>query len=202
MHQRGLSANFLGCSIQLGTNQSGVPEWGTRKKLPSTRTTRTGGPKRRGFRKGDSDPHSCTADLPHHGPIGCARLGRGSDYHGLFEMCASFSGLDGQDDPVLLFRLKDEDLLEAPDDSAFLQSLRFSCARVNGVYPPLARALCQGQPKWWRAGRGTLSEMRVNSVTCIKEEDKIGCSVPRPKWRRAGESMSSVHQGGSKPGPT
>ena len=45
-----------------------------------------------------------------------------------------------QDDPVLLFRLKDEDLLEAPDDSAFLQSLRFSCARVNGVYPPLALA--------------------------------------------------------------
>ena len=40
---------------------------------------------------------------------------------------------------VLLFRLKDEDLLEAPDDPAFLQSLRFSCARVNGVYPPLAR---------------------------------------------------------------
>ena len=49
-------------------------------------------------------------------------------------------GLDDQDDPVLLFRLKDEDLLEAPDDSAFLQSLRFSCARVNGVYPPLALA--------------------------------------------------------------
>ena len=39
-----------------------------------------------------------------------------------------FSGLDDQDDPVLLFRLKDEDLLEAP------------CARVNGVYPPLALA--------------------------------------------------------------
>ena len=156
MHQRGLSANFLGCSIQLhqcqhrhwgsggldqeqvfggprrwscstpqpqqngeclcrhrmgcrfrrsnhltkchflcwndglpctaGTNQSGVPEWGTRKKFPSTRTTRTGGPKRRGFRKGDSGPHSCTADLLHYGPFGYARLGRGSDYHGLFEI--------------------------------------------------------------------------------------------------------------------
>ena len=43
-----------------------------------------------------------------------------------------------QDDPVFLIRPKDEDLLESPDDSAFLQSLRFSCARVNGVYPPLA----------------------------------------------------------------
>ena len=30
------------------------------------------------------------------------------------------------------------DLLESPDDSVFLQSLGFSCARVNGVYPPLA----------------------------------------------------------------
>ena len=44
------------------------------------------------------------------------------------------------DDPVFLIRLKDEDLVEAPDDSAFLQSLRFSCARVSGVYPPLALA--------------------------------------------------------------
>ena len=60
--------------------------------------------------------------------IGCLKYG------------ACFSGLDDQDDPVFLIRLKDEDLLEAPDDSAFLQSLRFSCARVSGVYPPLALA--------------------------------------------------------------
>ena len=39
---------------------------------------------------------------------------------------------------MLQLLLKDEDLLEAPDDSAFLQSLRISCSRVNGVYPPLA----------------------------------------------------------------
>ena len=58
--------------------------------------------------------------------IGCLKYG------------ASFSGLDEQEDPVFLIRLKDDDLLESPDDSAFLQSLRFSCARVNGVYPPLA----------------------------------------------------------------
>ena len=51
---------------------------------------------------------------------------------------ACFSGLDAQDNPVLILRLKDEDLLEAPDDSAFLQSLRLSCSRVNGVHPPLA----------------------------------------------------------------
>ena len=48
---------------------------------------------------------------------------------GCLKYGASFSGFDDQDDPVLLFRLKDEDLLEAPDDSAFFQSLRFSCAR-------------------------------------------------------------------------
>ena len=51
---------------------------------------------------------------------------------------ACFSGLDAQDDPLLLLRLKDEDLLEAPDDSAFLHSLQLSCSRVNGVYPPMA----------------------------------------------------------------
>ena len=59
---------------------------------------------------------------------------------GCLKYGACFSGLDDQDDPVFLIRLKDEELLEAPDDSAFLQSLRFSCARVNGVYPPLALA--------------------------------------------------------------
>ena len=51
---------------------------------------------------------------------------------------ASFCGQDDQDDSVFLIRIKDEDLLEAPDDAAFLQSLRHSCARVSGVYPPLA----------------------------------------------------------------
>ena len=47
---------------------------------------------------------------------------------------------DDQNDSVFLIRLKDEELLEASDDSAFLQSLRFCCARVNGVYPLLALA--------------------------------------------------------------
>ena len=28
--------------------------------------------------------------------------------------------------------------MEAPDDSAFLQSLQHSCARVNCVYPPMS----------------------------------------------------------------
>ena len=46
----------------------------------------------------------------------------------------SFSELDEQEDSVFLIRLKDNDLLESPNDSTFLQSLQFSCARVNEVY--------------------------------------------------------------------
>ena len=46
--------------------------------------------------------------------------------------------LDDQNDSVFLICLKNEDFLESPDDSAFLQSLRFCGARVNGVYRSLA----------------------------------------------------------------
>ena len=72
------------------------------------------------------------------GPLDMRGLVGAATIMGCLKYGACFSGLDDQDDPVLLFRLKDEDLVEAPDDSAFLQSLRYSCARVNGVYPPLA----------------------------------------------------------------
>ena len=48
---------------------------------------------------------------------------------GCLKYGACFSGLDAKDQPVLLLQLKDEDLLEASDDSAFLQSLRISCSR-------------------------------------------------------------------------
>ena len=76
--------------------------------------------------------------MHNHGPLGHAWSGWGSYHHGCLKYGACFRGLDAQDDPVLILRLKDEDLLEAPHDSPFLQSLRFSCSRVNGVYPPLA----------------------------------------------------------------
>ena len=72
------------------------------------------------------------------GPLDMQGLVGAATIIGCLKYGAGFSGLDDQDDPVFLIRLKDEDLLESPDDSAFLQSLRFSCARVNGVYPPLA----------------------------------------------------------------
>ena len=72
------------------------------------------------------------------GPLDMQGLVGAATIIGCLQYGASFSGLDEQEDPVFLIRLKDDDLLESPDDSAFLQSLRFSCARVNGVYPPLA----------------------------------------------------------------
>ena len=72
------------------------------------------------------------------GPLDMQGLVGAATIIGCLKYGASFSGLDEQEDLVFLIRLKDDDLLESPDDSAFLQSLRFSCARVNGVYPPLA----------------------------------------------------------------
>ena len=70
------------------------------------------------------------------GPLDMQGLVGAATIIGSLKYGASFSGLDKQEDPVFFIRLKDDDLLE--DDSAFLQSLRFSCARVDGVYPPLA----------------------------------------------------------------
>ena len=63
-------------------------------------------------------------------------------------------------------------------------------------------ALSQGQPKWWRAGRGTVSPM-VNSDMDAKT--KWSAQFPdRPKWRRAGARAChrSSEEGDSKPGPT
>ena len=72
------------------------------------------------------------------GPLDMRGLVRAATIMGCLKYGACFSGFDANDQPQLQFRLKDEDLLEAPDDSAFLHSLRISCSRVNGVYPPLA----------------------------------------------------------------
>ena len=72
------------------------------------------------------------------GPLDMRGLVGAATIMGCLKYGTCFSGLDAQDDLVLIFRLKDDDLLEGPDNSAFLQSLRLSCSRVNGVYPPLA----------------------------------------------------------------
>ena len=71
------------------------------------------------------------------GPLDMRGLVGAATIMGCLKYGACFSGLDADDQPLLL---KDEDLLEAPHDSAFLHSLRISCSRVNGVYPPLALA--------------------------------------------------------------
>ena len=74
------------------------------------------------------------------GPLDMRGLVGAATIMGCLKYGACFSGFDEQADPVFLVRLKDEGLQEAHDDAAFLQSLRFSCARVTGVYPPLALA--------------------------------------------------------------
>ena len=55
------------------------------------------------------------------GPLDMRGLVGAATIVGCLKYGACFSGLDDQDDPVFL-----------------MQSLRFSCARVSGVYPPLA----------------------------------------------------------------
>ena len=72
------------------------------------------------------------------GPLDMRGLVGAATIMGCLKYGACFSGFDANDQPQLQLRLKDEDLLEAPDDSAFLHSLRISCSRLNGVYPPLA----------------------------------------------------------------
>ena len=137
------------------------------------------------------------------GPLDMRGLVGAATVMGCLKYGACFSGLDDQDDPVLLIRLKDEDLLEAPDDSAFLQSLRFSCARVTGVYPPLALAeafiteedsaprvrrlhlmVVDLHRRWWMADRvlRLLSDIQVDSCA-----DECWNTLPIP-WKRNQEA--------------
>ena len=69
------------------------------------------------------------------GPLDMRGLVGAATIIGCLKYGACFSGQDDQDDPVFLIGLKDEELLKPPDDSAFLQSLRFSCARVTTPRP-------------------------------------------------------------------
>ena len=72
------------------------------------------------------------------GPLDMCGLVGAATIIGCLKDGACFSGQNEQDDSVFLIRLKDEELVEVSDDSAFLQSLQQSCARVNGVYPPMS----------------------------------------------------------------
>ena len=95
------------------SDQSGFPQWRTREKFPSTPSTKTSFPKRRGLCEGHSCSHPSATDLLHYGPIGHARSSWSRDYYRLLELWCLFSGLDEQEDPVFLIRLKDDDLLES-----------------------------------------------------------------------------------------
>ena len=74
------------------------------------------------------------------GPLDMRGLVGAATVIGCLKYGACLSGLDGEGTPRVLLQFKDTDLHEAPYDSAFLQSLRISCSRMTGVYPPLAMA--------------------------------------------------------------
>ena len=93
---------------------------GTRKKFPSTHTTRTGVQREEAFARETVALTRAQQICLIMGPVDMRGLVGAATIMVCLKYGASFSGLDDQDDPVLLFRLKDEDLLEAPDDSAFL----------------------------------------------------------------------------------
>ena len=57
------------------------------------------------------------------GPLDMHGLVRASTVIGCLKYGACFSGLDDQEDPVFLVRLKDDDLVEAPYDSPARESL-------------------------------------------------------------------------------
>ena len=80
------------------------------------------------------------------GPLDMRGLVGAATIIGCLKYGACFSGLDDQDDPVFLVRLKDEDLVEAPDDSAFLQSKTGPTPSIEGglkvnLKPPLSPPL-------------------------------------------------------------
>ena len=116
------------------SDQSGFPQWRAKKsfyQLPA---------QEQAFQKEETYARATVALtqaqeicfimalLDMQGLVGAATIG-------CLKCRTCFSGLYEQKDSVFLIRLKDDDLLESPDDSTFLQ--RFSCARVNGVYRPL-----------------------------------------------------------------
>ena len=74
------------------------------------------------------------------GPLDMRGLVGAATVIGCLKYGACLSGLDGEGTPRVLLQFKDTDLHEAPYDSAFLQSLRISCSRMTGGYPPLAMA--------------------------------------------------------------
>ena len=109
-----------------GTNQSGVPQWGTWEKFLSTHPQEQDAQKEEAFARATVALTRAQQLCIIMGPLDMRGLVGAATIWAVWNM-----GPVSVDDPVLLFRLKDDDL-EAPDDSACL-SLRLSCSRVNGV---------------------------------------------------------------------
>ena len=74
------------------------------------------------------------------GPLDMRGLVGAATVVGCLKFGACFSGRDLENHKQLILQVKDEDILEAPSDSEFLQSVRRSCSKKNGVYPPMALA--------------------------------------------------------------
>ena len=111
---------------------------GEREKLPSTSSTRTGGTKGRSLCTSYCCSYSSTTNLLYHGSAGHVWVGRSSYYHRLFEVWCILQWTERTRWSSFSHPSQGWRTGEAPDDSAFLQSLRHSCARVNGVYPPMS----------------------------------------------------------------
>ena len=72
------------------------------------------------------------------GPLDTRGLVGAATIMGCLKYGACFSGFDANDQPQLQLLMKDEDLLETPDNSAFLHSLRisFSPSSQMTITPP------------------------------------------------------------------
>ena len=71
--------------VLLAQTRVGFLSGGRGKSFPSTPSTRTSFPKRRGLCEGYSCFHPSATDLLHHGPIGHARSSWSRDYYRLLE---------------------------------------------------------------------------------------------------------------------
>ena len=69
------------------------------------------------------------------GPLDMRGLVGAATIVGCLKYGACFSGRDLENRQQLILQLKDDNLLEAPNDSDFLRSVRISCSKKNGVYP-------------------------------------------------------------------
>ena len=78
----GMTAHLL----LLGTNQSGIPQWGTWENFPSAHPAGAGCSERRSLCKSNGGPYQSPADMHNHESLGHAWSGWSSNHHGLPEI--------------------------------------------------------------------------------------------------------------------